>query len=28
VRSYAVDPEAAKRLWTISEELVGQPLPL
>jgi NAD(P)-dependent dehydrogenase (short-subunit alcohol dehydrogenase family) len=26
VRSYAVDPEAAKRLWTISEELVGQRL--
>jgi NAD(P)-dependent dehydrogenase (short-subunit alcohol dehydrogenase family) len=24
VRSYAVDPEAAKRLWTISEELVGE----
>lgn len=28
VRSYAVDPEAAKRLWTISEELVGQSFPL
>jgi NAD(P)-dependent dehydrogenase (short-subunit alcohol dehydrogenase family) len=24
VRSYAVDPDAAKRLWTISEELVGR----
>jgi NAD(P)-dependent dehydrogenase (short-subunit alcohol dehydrogenase family) len=24
VRSYAVDPEAARRLWTLSEELVGQ----
>jgi NAD(P)-dependent dehydrogenase (short-subunit alcohol dehydrogenase family) len=28
VRSYAVDPDAAKRLWTLSEELVGQSLPL
>jgi NAD(P)-dependent dehydrogenase (short-subunit alcohol dehydrogenase family) len=28
VRSYAVDPEAAKRLWTLSEELVGQGFPL
>jgi NAD(P)-dependent dehydrogenase (short-subunit alcohol dehydrogenase family) len=24
VRSYALDPEAAKRLWSLSEELVGQ----
>ncbi len=24
VRSYAVDPEAAKRLWSVSEALVGQ----
>ncbi len=24
VRAYAVDPDAAKRLWTLSEELVGQ----
>jgi NAD(P)-dependent dehydrogenase (short-subunit alcohol dehydrogenase family) len=24
VRSYAVDPEAAKRLWAVSEELVGR----
>jgi len=24
VRSYALDPESAKRLWTISEEMVGQ----
>jgi NAD(P)-dependent dehydrogenase (short-subunit alcohol dehydrogenase family) len=24
VRSYALDPEAAKRLWTVSEEAVGQ----
>lgn len=24
VRSYAVDPAAAERLWTLSEELVGQ----
>ena len=24
VRPYAVDPEAAKRLWTASEEMVGQ----
>jgi NAD(P)-dependent dehydrogenase (short-subunit alcohol dehydrogenase family) len=28
VRSYAVDPETAKRLWTLSEELIGQSLPL
>ncbi|HKJ25766.1 MAG TPA: oxidoreductase [Myxococcota bacterium] len=28
VRSYALDPEAAKRLWTVSEELVGQRFPL
>ena len=28
VRSYALDPEAAKRLWTLSEELVGQAFPL
>ena len=24
VRSYAVDPEAAKQLWAVSEEMVGQ----
>ena len=24
VRSYAIDPENAERLWTLSEELVGQ----
>ena len=24
VRSYAVDPESAKRLWALSEEMVGQ----
>ena len=24
VRSYALDPENAKRLWSLSEELVGQ----
>jgi len=23
VRPYAIDPEAAKRLWTLSEELIG-----
>jgi NAD(P)-dependent dehydrogenase (short-subunit alcohol dehydrogenase family) len=28
VRSYALDPEAAKRLWAVSEELVGQTFPL
>jgi NAD(P)-dependent dehydrogenase (short-subunit alcohol dehydrogenase family) len=28
VRSYAVDPEAAKRLWSVSEEMVGQTFPL
>lgn len=28
VRSHAVDPEAAKRLWTLSEEMVGQSFPL
>ncbi len=28
VRSYALDPEAAKRLWSISEEWVGQRFPL
>jgi len=28
VRSYALDPEAARRLWTLSEALVGQRLPL
>jgi NAD(P)-dependent dehydrogenase (short-subunit alcohol dehydrogenase family) len=27
VRSYAVDPETAEALWTLSEELVGQPFP-
>jgi hypothetical protein len=24
VRSYAVDLEAAKKLWSVSEEMVGQ----
>ena len=24
VRSYAVDPDAARRLWSVSEELVGE----
>ena len=28
VRSYALDPDAAKRLWSVSEEMVGQSLPL
>ncbi|MEM1111446.1 MAG: SDR family NAD(P)-dependent oxidoreductase [Pseudomonadota bacterium] len=28
VESYALDPEAAERLWTLSEELVGQRFPL
>lgn len=28
VRSYALDPEAAERLWTVSEEMVGVKLPL
>ncbi len=28
VRSYAVDANAAKRLWSLSEELVGQSFPL
>ncbi len=28
VRSYAVDPEVARRLWSISEEMVGQTFPL
>lgn len=28
VRSYALDPEAASRLWKISEEMVGQEFPL
>ena len=28
VRSYAVDPDAARRLWEVSEELVGQRFPL
>lgn len=27
VRSYAVDPEAAKQLWAVSEEMVGQRFP-
>jgi len=27
VRSYAVDPAGAARLWQISEELVGQSFP-
>jgi hypothetical protein len=24
---YATDPDAARRLWTLSETLVGQPFP-
>jgi NAD(P)-dependent dehydrogenase (short-subunit alcohol dehydrogenase family) len=28
VRSYALDPEAAKQLWQVSEEMVGQRFPL
>jgi len=28
VRSYALDPDAAKRLWSVSEALVGQSFPL
>ena len=28
VRTYALDPEAARRLWAVSEELVGQAFPL
>ncbi len=28
VRSYALDPDAAKRLWSASEEMVGQSFPL
>jgi NAD(P)-dependent dehydrogenase (short-subunit alcohol dehydrogenase family) len=28
VRSYAIDPDAAKRLWSISEEMVEQNFPL
>ncbi len=28
VRSYAVDPELAARLWTVSEEMVGEEFPL
>ena len=28
VRSYAVDPDAARRLWSTSEEMVGQSFPL
>jgi NAD(P)-dependent dehydrogenase (short-subunit alcohol dehydrogenase family) len=28
VMTYALDPEAAKRLWTISEDMVGQTFPL
>jgi hypothetical protein len=24
VRAYALDPEAAKKLWTKSEEMVGE----
>jgi NAD(P)-dependent dehydrogenase (short-subunit alcohol dehydrogenase family) len=28
VRSYAVDPDAAKRLWSLSEEMVRQSFPL
>lgn len=28
VRSYALDPAAAKRLWSTSEEMMGQSFPL
>ena len=28
VRSFAIDPEAAKRLWAVSEEMVGQSFPV
>jgi NAD(P)-dependent dehydrogenase (short-subunit alcohol dehydrogenase family) len=28
VRSYALDPKAAERLWAVSEEMVGQSFPL
>ena len=28
VRSYAVNPEAAERLWAVSEEMIGQSVPL
>jgi NAD(P)-dependent dehydrogenase (short-subunit alcohol dehydrogenase family) len=28
VRSYAVDPEAAARLWAVSEDMVGESFPL
>ena len=28
VRSYALDPDTAKRLWSTSEEMVGQSFPL
>jgi len=28
VRSYALDPEAARRLWALSEQMAGQELPL
>ena len=28
VRSYALDPDAAKRLWSLSEEMVGESFPL
>jgi hypothetical protein len=28
VKSYALDPEKAERLWRVSEELVGEKLPL
>jgi hypothetical protein len=28
VRSCAVDSDAAKRLWSVSEEMVGQSFPL
>jgi NAD(P)-dependent dehydrogenase (short-subunit alcohol dehydrogenase family) len=28
VRSYAVDPEAARRLWAVSEEMIGASFPL
>jgi hypothetical protein len=27
-RSYALDPDDARRLWSISEEMVGQSFPL
>ena len=28
VRAYAVDPDLARQLWTVSEEMIGQEFPL